>query len=457
MLAVLALAALVVVVHGAIQLGQRAVAPEAAPGHTWIIRFDMRRVASAADAFRQLTEHDCAHDIDAAQSHVMHRYTHLESTAGIAIVTCNIVCRRAGDETRDGPCVAPPRLPSYVLSAERDAPVAIVATRRATDETRSWALDRIDERARTLDGHYTYDYTGVNVDAYVLDSGINAHHDEFVGDGRVTLAFSAIGDGRGARDCHGHGTFVASQLGGASFGVAKRVHIVSVRVLGCAGTGSTSGVLAGLDYVASRRASLAARARTAVVVMSLAGPRSLALNGAVDALVAAANVVVVVAAGNTGGDACLVSPASAARAIAVAASTQYDTVPSFTNRGPCVALFAPGRAVPGATFAESSPSPNDDTTVLSGTSVSAPLVAGTCALLIERLGSAVAAPPLVRDLLLRTATYGALAGTSVFVSTPNLLVYTRGALASSPAPPTPLPPTSAAPALAAAAAALALA
>jgi aqualysin 1 len=308
------------------------------------------------------------------------------------------------------------RLDPEQLEAVRQAPgVAYVEADTVVDlntdqANADWGLDRIDQRNLPRDGIYRYSRTAGGVTAFVIDSGIRATHREF--GGRVTGGFSAIGDGRGTDDCNGHGTHVAGILGGRTFGVAKNVSLVPVRVFACGNTGTTSAVLAGVDWVTRNRAP------RSVANMSLGGPVSQALDDAVNRSIAS-GISYAVAAGNEGWDACTGSPAVVAAAVTVAASNTADARPTWSNFGRCVDLFAPGDSVTSAGI-----SSDTATRMMSGTSMATPLVTGTAALLLE--DQPWATPATIHDALLHAATADVLTG--IGSGSPNRLLY--GALSA---------------------------
>ncbi|HUQ83585.1 MAG TPA: S8 family peptidase, partial [Gemmatimonadaceae bacterium] len=281
-----------------------------------------------------------------------------------------------------------------VAALRNDADVQLVEADgiMSIDETQlsvpSWGLDRIDAVSGT-DNNYTYPNTASNVTAYIIDTGINPTHTDF--GGRVLPGVDYI-DGGEPTDCNGHGTHVAGTVGGSSYGVAKAVTIIAVRVLNCSGSGSTSGVIQGVDWVAG-----SAR-RPAVANMSLGGGASLALDQAV-ANAIAQGVVFAVAAGNSTQDACTSSPARAAAAITVGATTSGDALAYYSNYGPCVDILAPGSGITSAWY-----SSNTATNTISGTSMASPHVAGAAALVLS--ANTGYSPAQVRDELVNKATNG---------------------------------------------------
>ena len=280
-----------------------------------------------------------------------------------------------------------------------------VVTADATQSNPPWGLDRIDQRNRPLNAIYTFNWTGSGVRAYVIDTGIRTSHTQF--GGRASNVFDAFG-GSGA-DCNGHGTHVAGTIGGSTYGVAKSSLPRGVRVLDCNGSGSNSGVIAGVDWVRLNHIA------PAVANMSLGGGASSALDTAVNNL-HNANVTIAVAAGNNNGaNACNVSPARAANAITVGSTTQSDARSSFSNIGTCVDIFAPGSGILSAWWTSTTA-----TATLSGTSMASPHVAGAAAL--YKQANPGASSTTIRNALVNNATTGVLS--NVGTGSPNRLLYT---------------------------------
>ena len=272
----------------------------------------------------------------------------------------------------------------------------------------SWGLDRIDQADLPLDTQYHFTGAGAGVNVFVVDTGIRSDHVEF--SGRLRPGFTAIADGNGTNDCKGHGTHVAGTVGGTTWGVAKGVSLIPVRVLDCAGSGSWSGVIAGIDWVAN------SALRPAVANLSLGGSGSASVDAAVAGAVAK-GVTMVVAAGNNSADACNYSPAREPSAITVGATTSLDGRTSYSNFGRCVDLFAPGHLVTSAW----NTSPTASNTI-GGTSMASPHVAGVAALALA--ANPAASPADVASFITSTATPNRVR--YLDASSPNLLLYALG-------------------------------
>jgi subtilisin family serine protease len=300
-----------------------------------------------------------------------------------------------------------------VVAIEQDQTVSI----DAVEDQATWGIDRIDQVDRPLDTQYHYNYTGAGVYAFIIDTGIRADHVEF--GGRVVSGYTAISDGNGTNDCNGHGTHVSGTVGGATYGVAKQVTLVPVRVLGCTGSGSWSGVIAGIDWAAG------STLRPAVANMSLGGSLSTSINAAV-ARAVAHGITMVVAAGNDNGDACIKSPASEPTAITVGALTSTDTRASFSNYGTCVDIFAPGVGIT-SSWNTSSTATNS----ISGTSMATPHVTGVAALALS--ANMAASPAAVTQFILANGTPNRV--TTPGTGSPNLIVYSTAAGVPTEPPP----------------------
>ena len=276
-----------------------------------------------------------------------------------------------------------------------------------TQNPATWGLDRIDERAPIAGADYTFTSTGLGVTAYIIDTGILLSHPEFTG--RLAAGFDAVTTGGTGNDCNGHGTHVAGTVGGTTYGVAKRVTLIPVRVLSCTGSGSNSGVIAGVDWVRGHHAPNA----PAVANMSLGGSASAALDNAVAAAIAD-GVTFAIAAGNSNRNACNYSPARTPAAITVGATTSTDARASYSNFGSCLDLFAPGSGITSAWLA-------NGTNTISGTSMASPHVAGVAALFLQRKPTST--PATVRDSLVANASTGRV--TSAGRNSPNRLLFTN--------------------------------
>ncbi len=307
--------------------------------------------------------------------------------------------------------VAAVRAHPAVVAIERDAIMSIGGTQSSP----TWGLDRLDQTNLPLNQTYTWGPSGNGVRVYIIDSGIRASHADF--GGRATAAFTAVTDGYGTADCNGHGTHVAGTVGGSTWGVAKQVTLIGVRVFGCEGSGYTSTVIAGVEWVTANAI------KPAVANMSLGGPVSSSLDQAVQASINS-GVTYVVSAGNDNADACGTSPARVPAAITVGAATSGDARASYSNYGSCVDLFAPGSGIT-STYATS----DNATAVLSGTSMASPHAAGAAALYLE--SAPTAAPAAVAAALTAGTVLNIVSNAGA--QSPNRLLNTQF-LVSAPTP-----------------------
>jgi serine protease len=306
-----------------------------------------------------------------------------------------------------------------VRYVEQDSEREIVATQTGA----TWGLDRVDQRDLPVNGAYIFDTDAAVVDVYIIDTGIRSTHSEF--GGRVSaVGFTAITDGNGTNDCNGHGTHVAGTVGGATYGVAKGVTLHAVRVLNCNGSGTTSGVIAGIDWVTANHV------KPAVANMSLGGGASTALDDAVRNSIAA-GVTYAVAAGNSNANACNSSPSRVTQALTVGSSTSADARSSFSNFGTCVDLFAPGSSITSAWITS-----DIATNTISGTSMASPHVAGVAALYLATDPTADAAT--VHAAIVANASENKLTG--VGTGSPNRLLHSL--FGTTPPPPDPPPSAS---------------
>ena len=299
--------------------------------------------------------------------------------------------------------------PNLILQLRADPNVQYVEqvqefTTQVDQSPATWGLDRIDQESLPLDDTYSYTNTGSGVTAYIVDTGILRTHNEF--GTRVRWGITTVG-GQDT-DCNGHGTHVAGTVGGATYGVAKAVNLVAVKVLNCAGSGSTTSVIGGVNYVAENHTNF-----PAVANMSLGGGASSSIDEAVNNAITD-GVTFAVAAGNSNANCSNYSPARVANAITVGATGQTDAKASYSNFGTCVDIFAPGSGITSAWK-----NSNSAIKTISGTSMATPHVAGVVALYLQ--SNPNASPSAVRTALVNGAS---AVVTGVPSGTTNKLLFT---------------------------------
>lgn len=291
---------------------------------------------------------------------------------------------------------------SYV---EQDRTVGVLAEQ---PNPPSWGLDRVDQPDLPLNQNYGYSTEASNVNAYIIDTGINYDHSDF--GGRATFGFDAFTDGQRGKDCHGHGTHVSGTVGGATFGLAKKVKLTAVRVLNCGGGGSITTEAAGVDWVTANAVL------PAVANMSLyTGVRnepSKVLDDAVRGSIGH-GISYVVAAGNFNDDSCQYSPQRVTETINVAAVARTDARASFSSFGTCSDIFAPGQDIISASYNN-----NTGSASMSGTSMASPHVAGAVALYLA--DNPAKTPAEVHSAIIAAATPGKV--TNPGTGTPNRLL-----------------------------------
>jgi subtilisin family serine protease len=289
-----------------------------------------------------------------------------------------------------------------VVRIEPDASLGNVLDDTQTNPP-AWGIDRIDERKLPLDNQYAYSFDGTGVHAYVIDSGIDVTHPDF--EGRATFDFNAIGGPD--TDCDGHGTHVAGTIGSETYGVAKNVRLHAVKMINCAGGGTTSATIMAIDWVTANAQ------KPAVANTSWNWPYVETVAAALTAMMSS-GVFLAASGGNTGGYSCDRLPRGLDATLAVGATTITDTRAGFSSTGPCVDLYAPGVSI-------LSTQPRNKTALFSGTSMASPHAAGVAVLYKDEFGDASQAT--ISAHLTNIATRGVLQGN--LVDTPNLLVFSN--------------------------------
>lgn len=304
--------------------------------------------------------------------------------------------------------VAELRQSPSILRIEADGIVSI-STDTTVVATGLWGLDRINQRTLPLDGMFSYSSDPVDVRIYIMDTGVLTTHDEF--SSRILTGYSALVD-PSYLDCNGHGTHVAGTAAGSTTGVARRALIVPVRVIDCNGSGTWSGIIAGIDWVTQQKNNNPLVPM--VANMSVGGGYNMTVTDAINRSISA-GVVYVVAAGNSGADACSYTPSSTPQAITVASVNSNDTRSSWSNYGSCVDIFGPGESIFSSYLGG-----NSSYATLSGTSMSSPHVTGVVALMLSKNPTYNAAQ--IASALTDSATKNIIidAGTG----SPNSLLYT---------------------------------
>lgn len=296
---------------------------------------------------------------------------------------------------------------------EQDMTVSLAeeAVIEATQSNAPWGLDRIDQRNLPRNGTFVYNRTGTGVRVYIIDTGIRTSHSQF--GGRAKDGLDAVDGSLPAADCNGHGTHVAGTVGGSTYGVAKGVALYAVRVLDCNGSGTNSGVIAGINYVTNQK--LATPSIPMVANMSLGGGASSTLDAAIQTSINR-GVTYAIAAGNSNANACNYSPARVSAAITVGATTSTDYRASYSNWGTCLDIFAPGSSIQSAWYTS-----NTATATLNGTSMATPHVAGVAALYLQSNPSA--SPATVGSALINNSTPNVVLSRGT--GSPNRLLFTN--------------------------------
>ncbi|EGW32934.1 uncharacterized protein SPAPADRAFT_60277 [Spathaspora passalidarum NRRL Y-27907] len=318
----------------------------------------------------------------------------------------------------------------HVLFVERDS--VFTVDEFDVQENAPWGISRVSHRENNIlkraeeqdkrTGEYLFDNEGgEGVTAYVIDTGIKVEHKDF--EGRATWG-AAVAFPKLKIDGHGHGTHCAGVIGSKTYGIAKKVELVAVGVMNLLGSGTTSDIIKGIEFVVQQHQDAIktkkAGFKGSTVNMSIGGGISEALDLAVNAGTKA-GLHIAVAAGNDNKDACEYSPARAQGPITVGATNFKDERASFSNFGKCVDIFAPGQDIE-STFIWS------DSIAMSGTSMASPHVAGLLSYYLSlqpdinsEFYTNLIEPATLKRRLTTYGTKGRL--TNLDGASPNILAY----------------------------------
>ncbi|CCC69844.1 hypothetical protein NCAS_0D02630 [Naumovozyma castellii] len=321
-----------------------------------------------------------------------------------------------------------------IQSIEQDSYVHALGRQKQIDSP--WGLARISQRERLKllqDQFYHYDDSGAssNTKCYILDTGINENHNEFQGRAKWGAVFTPMEPNQ--EDENGHGTHCAGVIGSHEYGVAKNTTLIAVKVLDARGDGEMSAVIRGIEYVTQQHEQDMKKQdqtgfKGSVINLSLGAGKSPALLRVIEAAVKL-GVHFAVAAGNEDDDACSTSPADSPHALTVGASSFSDDRVFFSNWGPCVDVFAPGINIMSTYIGPH----NNETTSLSGTSMSAPFVTGLIAYFLSLqpdtksqfyTGITSPTPYQLKYKIISFSTEGVLH--EIPEGTPNRIVYNGG-------------------------------
>jgi len=402
MLKIAALALLIVLVAGESASLLHADSPTVIPGSYIVVLHEGTTTLDRDAHILALQDHITA--TNAQESDVSFRYN-IESFMGFAAHLSKELLQQQLEHP-NVKYIEADQVMSINYQQEARAPAAT-----ATQTGATWGLARIWHTDLPVGSTYVYNTgAGNGVDVYVIDTGILTTHSDF--GGRATSVYNAITN-EAATDLNGHGTHCSGTVAGNTYGVAKQALLKAVKVLSASGSGTNTGVIAGVNYVSNNKNT----ARRNVASMSLGGGASTALDSAVESSIAG-GVTYSIAAGNDNANACNGSPARVTTAITVGATANTDARSSFSNFGTCVNVFAPGTSITSTWIGS-----NTATNTISGTSMATPHVAGVAALVLAQ--GLATTPAAVRTWITNNGSSGKIS--NVGTGSPNILVNTRPA------------------------------